>query len=220
MYVNVATCFRLKFYQNSGSAKCAIVRTAHYSIVLRNQNPNIRCHPPLYIYHQWLLPVMHASPYRHWHSGQKLEWQQPFHIYFPPQLQVIYMPRMWCLAHCFSSSWQISLSKGNPHPHFFQSVTCAHLSMLFNLIDGFFWMWAAVLVYEYFLTLLLEVERFWSAKRLSWSMFLFFLNRYLTLVGHIPLTVEYLFYSTSPSKLTVSLVVPAEVEFPCNPSVE
>jgi hypothetical protein len=37
----------------------------------------------------------------------------------------------------------------------------------------------------------------------SCTIFLFFLNQYFTLVGHIPLTVEY-FYT---SKLTASLVI-------------
>lgn len=60
-----------------------------------------------------------------------------------------------------------------------------------------------LLVYEYCLTLSLEVERFWSSKRLTWSSFLFYLNRYFTLCGHVPLLAEYFLDLKAPSKLTI-----------------
>ena len=92
-----------------------------------------------------------------------------------------------------------------------------------DLTDGIVWIsiiGAAVLTYEYFLTLSIEIERFWSAKRLTWAIFFFFFNRYFTLLGHIPLMVEHFLHFIPPSKLTVSLVVSAEVEFRCNQPVE
>ncbi|EJF59252.1 hypothetical protein DICSQDRAFT_65360, partial [Dichomitus squalens LYAD-421 SS1] len=48
----------------------------------------------------------------------------------------------------------------------------------------------ALLYYEYVLTLPLEVERYWHS---AWSCasVLFFLNRYLTIFGHIPVVVEF-----------------------------
>jgi hypothetical protein len=51
----------------------------------------------------------------------------------------------------------------------------------------------ALLVYDYFLTLGSEIERFWRGtffSGLNWASFLFFANRYLGLVGYIPLALE------------------------------
>lgn len=48
----------------------------------------------------------------------------------------------------------------------------------------------AILYYDYALTLSTEVERFW---RRPWSLvsFGFYLNRYLSLLGHIPVMYEF-----------------------------
>jgi hypothetical protein len=48
-------------------------------------------------------------------------------------------------------------------------------------------------VYDYFLTLSSEIERFWKRRcycGLNWASFLFFANRYLPLLGYIPVTLE------------------------------
>ena len=48
-------------------------------------------------------------------------------------------------------------------------------------------MWTAILLYNYCLTFVTEVERCWCADRLSWALGLFYLNHYLVLFGHIPI---------------------------------
>lgn len=52
----------------------------------------------------------------------------------------------------------------------------------------------------------MEVERFWC-RRLSLYSLGFFLNRYLSLVGHIPIMME--FFSSSLSESVSTLIVPA-----------
>ncbi|EPQ53547.1 hypothetical protein GLOTRDRAFT_139744 [Gloeophyllum trabeum ATCC 11539] len=47
----------------------------------------------------------------------------------------------------------------------------------------------AVLYYDYTLTFGIEVDRFW-APRFSWASFLFYLNRYLGIFGHIPVILQ------------------------------
>ncbi|KAI0780785.1 hypothetical protein BD413DRAFT_11745 [Trametes elegans] len=49
----------------------------------------------------------------------------------------------------------------------------------------------SLLYYDYFLTLSMEVEYFWRCARLSSASILFLLNRYLGLLGPIPIMVEY-----------------------------
>lgn len=36
----------------------------------------------------------------------------------------------------------------------------------------------------------MEVERFWTLRSFSWASLFFFLNRYLALLGHIPIVVD------------------------------
>ena len=48
----------------------------------------------------------------------------------------------------------------------------------------------AILYYDYFLTLPQEIERYWKA-RMSWGAFLFYANRYLAILAHIPIIYEY-----------------------------
>jgi hypothetical protein len=50
----------------------------------------------------------------------------------------------------------------------------------------------------------MEVERFWGAKRFTWAILFFYLNRYITLFGHLPVVVEYFWYSTANNKAKVS----------------
>lgn len=63
----------------------------------------------------------------------------------------------------------------------------------------------AILLYEYCLTFVAEVERCWGSGRLSWALGLFYLNRYLVLFGHVPIMYEYFWESSDQSKAEVSL---------------
>ncbi|KAI8972586.1 hypothetical protein BD414DRAFT_540227 [Trametes punicea] len=47
-----------------------------------------------------------------------------------------------------------------------------------------------LLYYDFVLTFRQEVERYWSGT-LSWPSFLFFLNRYMSIMSHIPVIVEF-----------------------------
>ncbi|GLB38979.1 hypothetical protein LshimejAT787_0601410 [Lyophyllum shimeji] len=65
-----------------------------------------------------------------------------------------------------------------------------------------------LLLYDYVLTFIAEVERFWSvAKRPTWAIVFFFANRYITLLGHVPVMIEYFWYSTAPDKPLMSILV-------------
>ncbi len=48
-----------------------------------------------------------------------------------------------------------------------------------------------MLYYDYSLTLSMELERFWKRARLSLVSVLFVVNRYLGLLGSIPVALEY-----------------------------
>jgi hypothetical protein len=43
-----------------------------------------------------------------------------------------------------------------------------------------------LLYYDYFLTLSDEVDRFWHPGPHSWASIIFFANRYIALLGHLP----------------------------------
>ncbi|KAJ6592389.1 hypothetical protein B0H19DRAFT_1245267 [Mycena capillaripes] len=62
-----------------------------------------------------------------------------------------------------------------------------------------------ILFYEYFLTLDWEVSRFWGkAFTFTWANMLFFANRYGTLIGNIPVVVQYFWTTPStPEKIAV-----------------
>ncbi|KAJ6614773.1 hypothetical protein B0H10DRAFT_2043999 [Mycena sp. CBHHK59/15] len=59
-----------------------------------------------------------------------------------------------------------------------------------------------ILLYDYVLTLDQEVARFWC-KGLTWGSFFFYLNRYTSLFGTIPILVEFFLTTTDPSKKAV-----------------
>jgi hypothetical protein len=67
-----------------------------------------------------------------------------------------------------------------------------------------------ILYYEYALTFSMEVERFWP-QRFSWASCFFYLNRYLSLLGHIPVTMEYFLQSLASSP-SVSITFPSHRE--------
>ncbi|KAI0752133.1 hypothetical protein C8Q74DRAFT_1373916 [Fomes fomentarius] len=48
----------------------------------------------------------------------------------------------------------------------------------------------AILYYDFVLTIPQEVDRYWK-RRLSWGSALFFLNRYSSVLSHIPIIYEY-----------------------------
>ena len=50
---------------------------------------------------------------------------------------------------------------------------------------------SAILFYDYALTFWMEVERFWARGRPTVISSCFFLNRYLALLGHVPVMVEF-----------------------------
>lgn len=62
----------------------------------------------------------------------------------------------------------------------------------------------ALLVYEYCITFAMEVERVWNTGYFTWAILFFYLNRYLTLLGHAPVVVEFFWYSEADNKPTVS----------------
>ena len=45
---------------------------------------------------------------------------------------------------------------------------------------------AVLLYYDYLLTLPDEVDRFWRRGPYSWATIVFFANRYMALLGHVP----------------------------------
>ncbi|KAH7912631.1 hypothetical protein BJ138DRAFT_1100129 [Hygrophoropsis aurantiaca] len=56
----------------------------------------------------------------------------------------------------------------------------------------------SILIYDYLLTFSVEVERFWRRPTLSWAYVLFFANRYINLVGHIPVAAK-TFWASNPT---------------------
>jgi len=48
-----------------------------------------------------------------------------------------------------------------------------------------------ILYYDYFLTLPLEIERFWPQRTFSWASFFFYVNRYMALLGQIPIIISF-----------------------------
>ncbi|CAK5267143.1 unnamed protein product [Mycena citricolor] len=59
-----------------------------------------------------------------------------------------------------------------------------------------------VLVYDYFLTIQLEVSGFWTTS-FTWGSFFFYLNRYSSLLGTIPVVVQFWLTTTDPGKIPV-----------------
>ncbi|KIM38067.1 hypothetical protein M413DRAFT_30471 [Hebeloma cylindrosporum] len=57
----------------------------------------------------------------------------------------------------------------------------------------------SILLYDYSLTFVAEVERCWVGE-LNWASAFFYLNRYLTLFGHVPIMLEYFWSSSHANK--------------------
>lgn len=45
----------------------------------------------------------------------------------------------------------------------------------------------------------MEVERFWPLKGFSWAPLLFYVNRYTSLLAHVPVIVEYFLTTSNPA---------------------
>ncbi|KAJ7161791.1 hypothetical protein C8R43DRAFT_991490 [Mycena crocata] len=60
-----------------------------------------------------------------------------------------------------------------------------------------------ILVYEYLLTLKRETRQFWG-RPLTWGSFFFYLNRYTSIFGTIPVVVQYNSTTTDSAKMPVS----------------
>ena len=65
---------------------------------------------------------------------------------------------------------------------------------------------AAILLYDYCLTVGAEVKRCWVA-RLSWGLGFFYLNRYLVLFGHVPIMLEFFWLSSYQNKTKVTIML-------------
>lgn len=61
--------------------------------------------------------------------------------------------------------------------------------------------------YDFVLTIPIEVERYWKGGR-SWAAIFYFLNRYLSVLSHIPVVVE--FFAIMPE--SVSVLLPDSLE--------
>jgi hypothetical protein len=60
-----------------------------------------------------------------------------------------------------------------------------------------------ILFYDYFLTFSAEVDRFWHPRSHTWASTVFLANRYLALLGHIPLFIRIF---QDPCRIEVSLI--------------
>ncbi|KAI0665124.1 hypothetical protein C8Q70DRAFT_1049293 [Cubamyces menziesii] len=70
-----------------------------------------------------------------------------------------------------------------------------------------------ILYYDYLLTLFSEIEHFWKSANISLVSVLFVVNRYLGILGPIPIAVEY--YSDMPEHAaTVTSISPAKTKTP------
>lgn len=70
------------------------------------------------------------------------------------------------------------------------------------MLTDVFWHSAALLYYDFILTIPQEVERYWTG-RLTWPSFLFFLNRYTAVLGHIPVIAE--FFGVLPEPVSLQM---------------
>ena len=69
-------------------------------------------------------------------------------------------------------------------------------------------LWAAILLYDYCLTVAAELERCWFVRRrLSWGLCFFYLNRYLVLFGYIPIMMEFFWTTSNSNKTEVSILL-------------
>ena len=63
---------------------------------------------------------------------------------------------------------------------------------------------AALVLYDYALTIAREVELFWKRPKRSWAFILFVVNRYTTILGHAPFLVYSFWTPKTPSEYSVN----------------
>ncbi|KAF4582653.1 alpha 1,2-mannosyltransferase 2.4.1 [Pleurotus pulmonarius] len=79
-----------------------------------------------------------------------------------------------------------------------------------------------ILYYDYWLTLPLEIERYWALKGFTTARFLFYLNRYTSLLAHVPVIVAYFWTDDPFNKVDVrryALSIPCTVVSQKRPDV-
>lgn len=69
-------------------------------------------------------------------------------------------------------------------------MSCSESASSSGLISGLTARALAVLYYDYCLTFSAEAETFWKAFTVSWPSALFIVNRYVSLLGPIPILME------------------------------
>ena len=80
------------------------------------------------------------------------------------------------------------------------SISSYNLQLMMPII------WVAILLYGYCLTFVAEAERCWGVRQLNWTLAFFYLNRYLVLLGHAPIMLEYFWSTSNPNKIEVSIL--------------
>ena len=65
----------------------------------------------------------------------------------------------------------------------------------------------ALLLYDYTLTIVQEIELFWRRPKKSWMFALFVANRYISILGHAQSGVYEFWSPVTPSNYSVGLVV-------------
>jgi Family of unknown function (DUF6533) len=83
------------------------------------------------------------------------------------------------------------------------STTTAYGSFRSRTKDVVLILDTVILFYDYLLTLPAEVDRFWHPRSHTWASTVFLANRYLALLGHIPLFIRVF---EDPCKTEVSLI--------------
>ncbi|KDQ60376.1 hypothetical protein JAAARDRAFT_32772 [Jaapia argillacea MUCL 33604] len=61
-----------------------------------------------------------------------------------------------------------------------------------------------VLYYDFILTFPSEIERFWSGG-FSWAALLFFINRYLSMLGHVPVILQTFWQTNNENCMTLQI---------------
>ena len=77
----------------------------------------------------------------------------------------------------------VSVGAGIAPPAAYQQTALVH--MLISSLA------AAILYFDFFLTLPAEVDRYWTGNGCSWASLLFFMNRYMSIFCHIPIIYEF-----------------------------
>jgi hypothetical protein len=78
------------------------------------------------------------------------------------------------------------------------TIQCT-LQIQLHIDDYFFAIGLVIIYYDYLLTLPMEVVRFWSLPDITWVSFFFYINRYLSVLGHLPLLFEVFWRTRNPT---------------------